>query len=223
MHVLSELQRRDGKEVPELRGRAGRAASPPPEAVREPVVDFLTDELSSAVGPIVIAARDGCLMGLDFGDCRARMHASLAARYGSARLERALDPYGISSRIEAYLAGDLGAVDDIAVEPGGTPFQRDVWTALRGVPAGTTVTYAQLARTLGRPAAPRAVGGANGKNPVAIVIPCHRMIGSDGSLTGYGGGLSRKRWLLGHEGALPLARGLEPGAGAPRCRARQLV
>src|SRR5262245_53265961 len=167
-------------------------------------MNFLTDEVSSAIGPIVIAVRDGRLVSLDFGDCRERMRALLTARYGRARLERAPDPDGISGRIEAYLSGELGAVDDIAVESGGTPFQRDVWTALRGVPAGTTVTYAQLARTLGRPAALRAVGGANARNPVAIVIPCHRMVGSDGSLTGYGGGLSRKRWLLDHEGALPV-------------------
>jgi methylated-DNA-[protein]-cysteine S-methyltransferase len=166
-------------------------------------VDFLTDEVPSAVGRIVIAARDERLVSLDFGHCRGRMLADLAARYGPARLKPARDPFGVSGRINAYLAGDLGAVDDILVEPGGTPFQREVWMALRRVPAGTTVTYAQLARTVGRPAASRAVGAANGRNPVSIVIPCHRMIGSDGSLTGYGGGLHRKRWLLGHEGAIP--------------------
>jgi len=129
---------------------------------------------------------------------------------------------GIEPRLEhararaATEAGDLGAVDDILVEPGGTPFQRDVWMALRRVPAGTTVTYAQLAQTVGRPAASRAVGAANGRNPVSIVIPCHRMIGSDGSLTGYGGGLHRKRWLLGHEGAIPRATDFDVCAGARR-------
>ena len=177
----------------------------------------------SAIGSIVIAVRDGRLMSLDFDDCRERMLASLTARYGSARLEAAVDPYGISRRIRAYLSGDLGAVDGITVEPGGTPFQRDVWAALRAVPAGTTVTYAQLARKLGRPAAPRAVGGANGKNPVSIVIPCHRMIGSDGSLTGYGGGLPRKRWLLTHEGALSLGDNVEPSGDGARSRNRSLA
>jgi len=181
-------------------------------------MDLLTAEVPSAIGLIVIAARAGRLVSLDFGDGRDRMLAALTARYGRVRLEPKLDPFGISSRIKAYLAGELGAVDDISVEPGGTPFQRDVWTALRRVPAGTTVSYAQLARTLGRPAAPRAVGGANARNPVSIVIPCHRMVGSDGSLTGYGGGLSRKRWLLGHEGALPLPTGVDAGAGVPRRR-----
>ena len=186
-------------------------------------MDFLTDEVSSAVGFIVIVARDGRLVSLDFGNCRGPMLAGLAARYGPMRLKPARDPFGVSGRINAYLAGDLGAVDDILVEPGGTPFQRDVWMALRRVPAGTTVTYAQLARTVGRPAAWRAVGAANGKNPVSIVIPCHRMIGSDGSLTGYGGGLHRKRWLLGHEGAIPRATDVAVCAGVRRPRAARPV
>jgi methylated-DNA-[protein]-cysteine S-methyltransferase len=181
-------------------------------------VDFLTDEVPSAVGRIVIVARDERLVSLDFSNCRRRMLSGLVARYGSVRLKPARDPFGVSGRIKAYLAGDLGAVDDILVDPGGTPFQRDVWTALRGVRAGTTVTYAQLARTVGRPAAWRAVGAANGQNPVSIVIPCHRMIGSDGSLTGYGGGLRRKRWLLGHEGAIPRTTDVGVSAGARRTR-----
>jgi methylated-DNA-[protein]-cysteine S-methyltransferase len=179
-------------------------------------VDFLTDEVPSAVGLIVIAARDKRLVSLDFGDCHGRMIAGLAAQYGPAGLKPARDPFGISGRISAYLTGDLGAVDDILVEPGGTAFQRDVWMALRRVRAGTTVTYAQLARTIGRPAASRAVGAANGRNPVSIVIPCHRMIGSDSTLTGYGGGLYRKRWLLEHEGAIPLATDVDVCAGARR-------
>ena len=87
------------------------------------------------------------------------------------------------------------------MNPGGTPFQQTVWSALREIPVGTTRTYAQLAASIGRPSAPRAVGLANGQNPVSIVIPCHRLIGSSGALTGYAGGLERKRWLLRHEGA----------------------
>jgi len=88
------------------------------------------------------------------------------------------------------------------VDPGGTEFQRTVWSALRTIPVGATRTYGQLAASIGRPTAPRAVGLANGRNPVAIVIPCHRVIGSNAALTGYGGGLPRKQWLLRHEGAL---------------------
>jgi methylated-DNA-[protein]-cysteine S-methyltransferase len=175
-------------------------------------VDLLTDEIESALGTLVIVARDGRLAGLDYADCGGRMIDALAARYGRTRLTPASNPFGFSRRIRDYLAGDLGAVDDVPVATGGTPFHREVWTALRRIPAGTTVTYAEMARKMGRPAAPRAVGAANARNPIAIVIPCHRLIGSDGSLTGYAGGLLRKRWLLAHEGALS-ARPRLPGRG----------
>jgi methylated-DNA-[protein]-cysteine S-methyltransferase len=103
--------------------------------------------------------------------------------------------------VRAYLAGSYGAIDGIPVDTGGTPFQRRVWSALRRIPAGQTLTYGALARRLGTPAASRAVGRAVSLNPVAIVVPCHRVIGADGRLTGYAGGLDRKRWLLAHERA----------------------
>ncbi len=106
------------------------------------------------------------------------------------------------SRIEAYFRGDLGAVDDLEVDGGGTPFQRRVWQALREVPAGETASYQELAAELGRPTASRAVGSANARNPIALVVPCHRIVRSDGNLGGYAYGLTRKRWLLEHEGAL---------------------
>ncbi len=108
----------------------------------------------------------------------------------------------IVSVIEAYFAGDLEALDRIAVDPEGTPFQLRVWKALRRVRSGRTVSYGALAKRIGSPSAVRAVALCNARNPVALVIPCHRVIGADGSLTGYGGGLNRKRWLLEHEGAL---------------------
>ncbi|HJW33876.1 MAG TPA: methylated-DNA--[protein]-cysteine S-methyltransferase [Holophagaceae bacterium] len=126
-------------------------------------------------------------------DLRLRHGADivLQARAGRSRAAEAL---------EAYFAGELAALDAVAVNPGGTPFQQEVWKALREIPAGTRLTYAQLATRLGRPAALRAVGHANGANPISLVIPCHRLLGADGSLTGYGGGLKRKAWLLAHEG-----------------------
>ena len=102
-----------------------------------------------------------------------------------------------------YFDGELQALDAVACDPGGTPFQSRVWTALRTIPVGTTWSYGELARRLGDPKAVRAVGFANGSNPIAVAVPCHRVIGSDGTLVGYGGGLERKRWLLAHEGALP--------------------
>ena len=105
----------------------------------------------------------------------------------------------VSAALEAFFAGRLQAIDAVAVHTGGTAFQRRVWAALRAIPAGTTTTYGRLAAALGQPTASRAVGLANGANPVVIVVPCHRVIGADGTLTGYGGGIERKRWLLDHE------------------------
>jgi methylated-DNA-[protein]-cysteine S-methyltransferase len=117
-------------------------------------------------------------------------------------LRDAEDPLGAASALRAYFAGDLQAIDGLPVDPGGTAFQGAVWSALRLIPTGRTRSYEELATAIGRPTAVRAVGAANGANPVAVVIPCHRVIGKDGSLTGYGGGLPRKAWLLRHEGAL---------------------
>lgn len=182
---------------------------------------MLVVEIVSPIGRIVIAARDGRLCALEFG--RARVARQVVARHGGARLLPSRDPFGFSARIRAYLAGDLAAVDDIPVETGGTAFQRRVWRALRRIPAGSTLSYGALARSLGRGAAARAVGAANGRNPVSIVVPCHRLIGGDASLTGYGGGLWRKRWLLRHEGAAggPSTRvAARPAGGRRRGRSR---
>jgi len=105
-------------------------------------------------------------------------------------------------RLAAYFDGDLGALAELPVLTDGTPFQRRVWDELRRIPVGQTISYAELARRIGKPKAMRAVGAANGKNPVAIVVPCHRVVAANGTLWGYGGGLPRKAWLLKHEGAL---------------------
>jgi methylated-DNA-[protein]-cysteine S-methyltransferase len=180
-------------------------------------VDLLTDEIECALGTVVLVVRAGRLCALDYsgGGGRGRLKATLAARYPDPRLVLARDPFGFSSRLRAYLAGELTAIDDIPVETGGTSFQRRVWMALRRIPPGRALSYAALARRVGRPTATRAVGAANGRNPVSIVVPCHRLIGSDASLTGYAGGLARKRWLLLHEGVTL------PG-GAPGDRPRSL-
>jgi methylated-DNA-[protein]-cysteine S-methyltransferase len=112
------------------------------------------------------------------------------------------DPAGIVDRLRRYFDGDLHAIDDLPVRfDRGTGFQHEVWGALRTIPVGETISYAELARRVGRPTAFRAVGSANGQNPVGVVVPCHRVIASDGTLGGYAGGLDRKRWLLAHEGA----------------------
>ncbi len=163
-------------------------------------VELWAGTIRSEIGPLVMVTDSVALCALDFGDGEERMNQLLSRRFESFELHRE-DPLRVGEKVEAYLAGDLHALDEITVNPGGTEFQQTVWSALREIPAGTTRTYAQLAASIGRPSAWRAVGLANGRNPVAIVIPCHRLVGSNGTLTGYAGGLERKRWLLHHEGA----------------------
>ncbi|HEV8019864.1 MAG TPA: methylated-DNA--[protein]-cysteine S-methyltransferase, partial [Candidatus Lustribacter sp.] len=158
------------------------------------------DRIDSPIGTLLIISDGAQLCALDYRGYDHRMNAFLAARYGEYRLTDADDPGGASSAVRAYLAGDIRALDAVAVDAGGTPFQARVWAELRRIPAGTTITYGELARRLGQPSASRAVGHANSLNPVAIVVPCHRVIGADATLTGYAGGLDRKRWLLQHEG-----------------------
>ena len=153
----------------------------------------------SPIGPLAIATDDDILLAIDFnGDVK-----SLARRLSLPDTAADAFPHAarpVLDRLEAYFAGDLAALDQIAVRPAGTPFQRRVWDALRTIRAGTTSSYRDLAACIGSPSAVRAVGAANGANPISIVLPCHRVIGSDQRLTGYGGGLHRKRWLLTHEG-----------------------
>ncbi|RKH07118.1 methylated-DNA--[protein]-cysteine S-methyltransferase [Corallococcus carmarthensis] len=150
---------------------------------------------------LLVCDEQGRLRALDWEGYEARMHRLLRLHYGEGGcvLEPARDPSGRTSALQAYLHGDLGAIASLPVETAGTPFQREVWRALREIPAGTTTTYGRLAERIGRPKAIRAVGMANGANPISIVVPCHRVVGSNASLTGYAGGLERKRWLLNHE------------------------
>lgn len=171
----------------------------------EPLV-FLLDRLQTPIGELLIVAdRDGRLRTVDWTDHEPRMRQLLDRAYGRDRyrLAPAGDPGGLTGALQRYFAGDLAAIDGLAVEAPGTPFQKSVWRELRRIRSGTTISYAELARRIGQPTAVRAAGLANGRNPISIVVPCHRVIGSDGTLTGYGGGLPRKRWLLAHEGARP--------------------
>lgn len=156
----------------------------------------------SPIGPLALAAGPRGLVFLDLHGDRAALEHLLRTRLGAERLVEQADPVGAVSTLARYFAGDLLALDTLPVDPQGTPFQREVWLTLRRIAAGTTWSYADLARAVGRPQAVRAVGAANGANPVALVLPCHRVIGSDRRLVGYGGGLERKRWLLRHEGAM---------------------
>ncbi len=178
-------------------------------------MDLFLERMNSPIGVLRLvwsrAANHAALRMLDLRDgddlpADELFRRALERRYGDFRLEPSPAPAEIRDPLEAYFAGRIAAIDGIPVDAGGTPFQRQVWAALRRIPAGSTTTYGQLAARIGRPNACRAVGLANGSNPVAIVIPCHRVIGANGTLTGYGGGLARKRWLLDHErgGAVPL-------------------
>ncbi len=168
-------------------------------------MDLLLDAFHSPLGPVAVASDGRALVALDFCSPE-RMAARLCARFGDGvAIREARDPLGLTARARAYFAGDLGALAAVPVDGGGTAFQRRVWEALRDIPAGETESYSALAARLGMPRASRAVGSANGRNPIAIAVPCHRVVGADGSLTGYAGGIERKRWLLAHEGAaLPL-------------------
>lgn len=163
-------------------------------------MELLIDRVGSPIGTILLVSDGQAIRALDFEDYEQRMHRLLRLHYGRYALTSQRNPAGLSDRIAAYFEGDIGVLDGTPVQTGGTPFQHKVWTALRQIPAGKTTTYGQLARQIGSPGASRAVGLANGSNPVAIVVPCHRVIGAGGALTGYGGGLDRKRWLLAHEG-----------------------
>lgn len=155
---------------------------------------------TSPVGTILLVCdAQASLRALDFSDYEPRLHKLLRLHYQSYELVEGPAPAPVTQALDDYFAGNFNALLGIPVATGGTDFQREVWRALRGIPAGKTISYGQLAAQLGRPQASRAVGLANGANPVGIFVPCHRVIGANGALTGYGGGLQRKRWLLDHE------------------------
>ncbi|MGB7191238.1 MAG: methylated-DNA--[protein]-cysteine S-methyltransferase [Acidobacteriaceae bacterium] len=167
-------------------------------------LQLLMDRIETPIGEMILVAdHDGNLRAIDWTDHEDRMLRLLRRHYGANgfTLEPATNPHGLSEAFQRYFAGDLAALDRVPAKTAGTPFQREVWSALRTIPMGTTLSYAQLAQRIGRPKSTRAVGLANGANPVAILVPCHRVIGASGSLTGYGGGIERKRWLLDHERA----------------------
>lgn len=178
---------------------------------------FSLERLATPIGPMLLVADDHQrLRALEWQDHEQRMHLLLRRQYrGTAFTLREAGQVSAAGRaLQAYFDGELAAIDTLPVVHGGTDFQRQVWTALRGIPAGETRSYRELAIRLGRPAAARAVGLANGSNVISVVAPCHRLVGSDSSLTGYGGGLVRKRWLLAHEQRThdPLVPGSTPGS-----------
>ncbi|MDQ8028928.1 MAG: methylated-DNA--[protein]-cysteine S-methyltransferase [Brevundimonas sp.] len=171
---------------------------------KPPEAETLTlDRVTTPVGEVLlITGPEGAVRALDFVGYEDRMHRLLARHSPGATLVEGRAPAAVRSAVEAYFGGDLTALDDLPVKTGGTVFQKAVWAALRAIPAGETRTYGQLATAIGLPKAVRAAGLANGQNPIAVIVPCHRVIGANGTLTGYAGGLERKRWLLAHEKGL---------------------
>ena len=168
------------------------------------VLRLLTDRMDTPIGELIVVADcEGRLRAVEWTEGEPRLFPALQLHYGEHgfTLEPERNPGGLTIALSAYFEGELGIIDRLPVETGGTSFQRAVWTALRDIPCGTTLSYSELARSIHRPSAVRAVGSANGANPVAVVVPCHRVVGQGGALTGYGGGIERKRWLLAHEGA----------------------
>jgi methylated-DNA-[protein]-cysteine S-methyltransferase len=166
---------------------------------------LLLNRLSTPIGEMLIVADcEGDLRAVDWADHEPRMRLLLKRHYGEKgyTLEESSKSNETIRAITRYFEGDLPAIDSLPVKTAGTAFQHMVWDALRDIPCGMTMSYAQLATQIGRPAAVRAVGLANGANPVGVIVPCHRVIGANGSLTGYGGGLHRKAWLLNHEGCV---------------------
>ena len=156
-------------------------------------------EIDTPLGVLRFARASGRVFGLAFAELWPALERALARRLGPLELCVARGADDLTARLDAYFAGDLSTLDGVEPALVGTEFQRRVWTALRSVPAGATTSYGALARAIGASRAVRAVGAANGANPVWLIVPCHRAIGSDGRLVGYAGGIERKRWLLAHE------------------------
>ena len=160
------------------------------------------DRVATPTGEVLLVVdADGVVRALDFAGYEDRMSRLLRRHWGEVELVEGRAPAAVRSAVEAWFGGDLTALDGLRVKTNGTDFQRAVWAALRAIPAGETRTYGQLAAAIGSPKAVRAAGLANGQNPIAVIVPCHRVIGASGALTGYAGGLERKQWLLAHEGA----------------------
>lgn len=161
-----------------------------------------SDEFESPLGRLLFASDGQAICTLEYAGYEGRMEKLLTRRFGPCEFTRGSDPQNLKARLGAYFGGDLCSLDDLAVRGGGSEFQETVWRSLREIPVGETWSYGQLAKRVGNPLAARAVGHANSQNPIAIIVPCHRVIGASSKLTGYAGGLDRKEWLLRHEGAL---------------------
>jgi len=167
---------------------------------------LILDRIASPLGEILyVGDRNQCTYALDFSDCAERMHRLLARYAPGGTLANGELPWARAA-LQAYFAGDPAALASSALHNGGSVLQNAVWRELRRIPSGATRSYSEVALAVGKPRAVRAVASANARNPVAIIVPCHRVIGRDGGLAGYAGGLWRKEWLLRHEGGWALRK-----------------
>lgn len=172
---------------------------------RTRMLTLLEDKMTTPLGPLwVLCDENFHLRAVEWEEHSDRMEQLLDIHYRAEGYTRVAcrNPGGLSQQLANYFDGDLSVIESLPTATAGTPFQREVWQALRTIPCGQVMHYGQLAERLGRPGAARAVGAANGANPVSIVVPCHRVIGRNGTMTGYAGGVQRKEWLLRHEGYL---------------------
>ena len=166
-------------------------------------------KIETPIGELTCLVRGGVLVAVAFDGDKGGTIEKVRRRFANDEVRDVRESAGVRAAFEKYFKGDVTALDSLRVDPGGTPFQAKVWASLRKIAAGKTWSYEELAKRVGSPAAVRAVGAANGANPIPLVLPCHRVIGKNGKLVGYGGGMDRKVWLLTHEGCLP-----ETGASA---------
>ncbi len=172
------------------------------------MLKLFLEKISSPFGELsIITDAEDNLRAVEWDAYEERLHKLFTRHYGANKYELIeytdKKPSGAAHALTAYFKGDLNAIASLKTKTGGTAFQKQVWAALRTIPIGKTLTYGDLAKQIGKPKAVRAVGLANGANPIGIVVPCHRVIGANGKLTGYAGGVDKKHWLLEHEGAIP--------------------
>ena len=179
------------------------------------VVMLEREDCETPFGVVSLVARGEQLCHVAFPSCRQKAAGWLQRRFGTVTYRPGGMAAAAARALGDYLNGRLDALERIPLDPGGSPFQRQIWEAVRRIPPGHTMAYSEIARCLDNPGAVRAVGRANGDNPIPLFIPCHRVIGVQGRLTGFGGGLETKRWLLAHEGVRPAPQPSKPGAMLP--------
>lgn len=164
-------------------------------------MELIYEDVETPLDTFRVAEREGRLCAAAFGDRWDRVAPRVESRFGAIGWVEGRTR--AAEAIRQYFGGEIEAIDDVDVDTAGSTFQASVWSQLRRIQAGSTMSYSKLADAVGAPGAARAVGTANGANPVCLVVPCHRVVRADGAIGGYGGGVRRKEWLLDHESHIP--------------------